>query len=561
MKILKVSSGVIVLLSLIVMMGCEEPIDKFVSPDTEPPINVGILINNGDSYTWTVNVTLTLSVLHSADVEMIISNDPNFSGATWEPFTSSKTWTLIQGDGEKTVYAKFRDVVGNETSPVSDSIILDSTSPAGLIIINNGDEYTNQLSVTLTLSASFKPIVQRGPAKVIGRLSSEEMLISNRPDFSGAIWQAYASPIEWTLDAGDGVKTVYAKFRDKAGNESDVASDSIILDTTPPSSPSLAINEDDLYTTDPSVTLSLSVVGGDSMMVSNRSDFRDARWEIYTPAMGWMLEGDDGEKTVYARFKDLAGNESDVVSDEIILDTIAPSSPEVLINNDDAYTTDQSVALTLSAVDADFMLISNRSDFNGADWEDYATSKDWLLDPADGEKTVYVKFKDTAGNESLPASDAINLYETATLILFYPDPAYVSAGNQVKVDVRVENVANLVSAYVSFSFDPEKVEVTDLKVNIANSLLGSTGARVIVSDRDVDNDAGSVTFGALAQQTGFTGVSGDGPIATVTFLARVADPTSNIVFRTVKLYDYPVAVPPVPISGVVSIDGHILPPQ
>ncbi len=472
MKILKVSSGVIALLSLIVMvMGCEEPIDKFVNPDTDPPTDVGILINNGDSYTWTVNVTLSLSVLHSADVEMMISNAPNFSEADWEPFTPSKTWTLTEGDGEKTVYAKFRDVVGNETSPVSDSIILDTTSPTGLIIINNGDEYTNQLSVTLTLSASFKPIVQRGSAKVIGRLSSEEMLISNRPDLSGAIWQAYASPIDWTLEAGDGVKMVYVKFRDKAGNESDRASDSIILDTTPPSSPSLAINEDNLY------------------------------------------------------------------------------------------TTDLSVVLTLSAVGADFMLISSGSYFSGAVWEDYATSKDWLLDPADGEKTVYVKFKDTAGNESLPASDTINLYETVTLILFYPDPAYVSAGNQVKVDVRVENVANLVSAYVSFSFDPEKVEVTDLKVNIANSLLGSIGARVIVSDRDVDNDAGSVTFGVLAQQIGFTGVSGDGPIATATFLAKVIDPTSNIAFRIVKLYDYPVAVPPVPISGVVSIDGHILPPQ
>jgi hypothetical protein len=291
MKILKVSSGVIALLSLIVMvMGCEEPIDKFVNPDTDPPTDVGILINNGDSYTWTVNVTLTLSVLHSADVEMIISNDPNFSEATWEPFASSKTWTLIQGDGEKTVYAKFRDVVGNETSPVSDSIILDSISPAGLIIINTGDEYTNQLSVTLTLSASFKPVVQKDPAKVVGRLSSEEMLISNRPDLSGAMWQAYASPIDWTLEAGDGVKMVYVKFRDKAGNESHVASDSIILDTTPPSSPSLVINDDDLYTTDLSVVLTLSAIDADFMLISNRSDFNGADWEDYATSKDWLLD-------------------------------------------------------------------------------------------------------------------------------------------------------------------------------------------------------------------------------------------------------------------------------
>ena len=50
-------------------------------------------------------------------------------------------------------------------------------------------------------------------------------------------YQAYAATAAWTLAAGDGVKTVYAQFKDAEGNQSAVASDAITLalpDTTGP---------------------------------------------------------------------------------------------------------------------------------------------------------------------------------------------------------------------------------------------------------------------------------------------------------------------------------------
>ena len=53
--------------------------------------------------------------------------------------------------------------------------------------------------------------------------------------FSG--YQPYAATAVWTLSAGDGVKTVYAQFKDAEGNQSAVASDGITLalpDTTGP---------------------------------------------------------------------------------------------------------------------------------------------------------------------------------------------------------------------------------------------------------------------------------------------------------------------------------------
>lgn len=55
---------------------------------------------------------------------MIISNYQDFRGGIEEPFASVKSWTLTEGDGLKTVWAKFK-VGGVWTTPVSDSITLD----------------------------------------------------------------------------------------------------------------------------------------------------------------------------------------------------------------------------------------------------------------------------------------------------------------------------------------------------------------------------------------------------------------------------------------------------
>ncbi len=88
--------------------------------DTTPPTNTSIVVNNGAALTTSVNVTLTLGATDAA--QMMISNDASFVGATWETYATSKAWTLIAGNGSKTVYAKFRDSALNVSSAVSDMI-------------------------------------------------------------------------------------------------------------------------------------------------------------------------------------------------------------------------------------------------------------------------------------------------------------------------------------------------------------------------------------------------------------------------------------------------------
>jgi len=89
-------------------------------PDVSPPTDISILINEGTKRTTSQNVTLTLKAIE-ADW-MMISNDPEFTNALWETYTSVKSWLLTPEAGIKTVYAKFKDKTGN-VSEITSSII------------------------------------------------------------------------------------------------------------------------------------------------------------------------------------------------------------------------------------------------------------------------------------------------------------------------------------------------------------------------------------------------------------------------------------------------------
>jgi len=98
-------------------------------------------------------------------------------------------------------------------------------------------------------------------------------------------------------------------------------------------------------------------------------------------------------------------------------DITAPTSTSVSISAGATTTASTSVTLTLAATGASHMMIANTSAFTGASWETYATSKAWTLTTVDGVKTVYAKFKDTAGNISTAVSDTITLGVVAVTTL------------------------------------------------------------------------------------------------------------------------------------------------
>jgi hypothetical protein len=87
------------------------------------PKDASIVINGGNDKTASRDVSLTLNAGNAA--WMAISNDKNFSGGAWEKYATSKEWQLPTGNGTDTVFVKFKNGAGAESSTYSDSIILE----------------------------------------------------------------------------------------------------------------------------------------------------------------------------------------------------------------------------------------------------------------------------------------------------------------------------------------------------------------------------------------------------------------------------------------------------
>lgn len=107
--------------------------------DTLAPQGLTIKLNNGSQYTTSKSVTLSIALTDAstAGYQMKvwgINGAELESDASWETFATSKSITLLNNDGLKTVYVKVRDDVCNETAAASATITLDTSVPAVTII-------------------------------------------------------------------------------------------------------------------------------------------------------------------------------------------------------------------------------------------------------------------------------------------------------------------------------------------------------------------------------------------------------------------------------------------
>ncbi|MCA9973523.1 MAG: hypothetical protein KC425_25065 [Anaerolineales bacterium] len=379
----------------------------YLYADTDAPTG-SVSVNGGAAYATSTAVTLSLSGTdaESGVTDMRFSNNGSV-WSSWQPYTTSANWTLTSGDGSKSVYAQFRNHVNLISSSAMDGIVLDTTAPTGSVVIDAGAAYAGTTAVNLTLSASD------------GLSGVADMRFSNNgSSWSG--WQAYAGSAAWTLTSGDGTKTVYAQYRDAAGNISGSVTDSIVLDTTGPTG-TLLINGGDPFAAAAGVTLDLSAsdagIGVADMRFSDDGSSWSA-WQAYAASAGWTLPGGDGGKTVYAQFRDGLGNVSAAVQDTIELDTTAPTG-SVVIAGGAPYVAGTAVSLTLSGSDAGAgvagMRLSHDRSGWGA-WQSCGSSLPWTLQPGDGSKHAYLQLRDAAGLVSITYDDDILLDMTAPAV-------------------------------------------------------------------------------------------------------------------------------------------------
>ncbi|MEH0156620.1 hypothetical protein V6R21_20925 [Limibacter armeniacum] len=473
--------------------------------DKTPPQFGKVIINKGKRYIES-NTKQPIQLFVQGATEMMVSNNESFSGADWQPYRQIvPTWTFTEGDGEKTVYVKFRDQAGNESEVYFASVKLDSTPPSspGVKIVSENAVYDEENKIAIL----------KDEGKVVDlELHVEDalfMMISNVSSFYGATWQPYRPKVsDWHLDESDsdGRRSVYVKYMDRARNVSETVRDQVIVDNEPPIDCKVVIDNQAPFATDKekNVGLSLFARHADFVMISNDPTFNGAEWKPYSEFAKWQLEGDDGLKTVFVKYKDIAGNESQPVSDNIMLDREPPQNISILINKGAEVTNnpDKAVQVKVTAKDAVKMKIGHTPDMSKYPWRGYNPYNiGWKLAGGDGVRSVYAFFQDEAGNISKVVGDSILLdtkppYEGTIAI---NENSKLSNSNKVILELAAVNAKEM---QLSRSHNFTEAEWIPFKPTMEYMLGGGDGVKMIfVRYRDAVGNVSKPVYAKIGVDT------------------------------------------------------------
>jgi len=371
-----------------------KPFTIQVLDENESPVIESFLINDGAASTSSQKVTIKTLITDpdaGDSVHMRLSNVENEWTYAWVPYTPEYEWNLSAGEGLKTVYVQARDSAGVESQVVSRTIYLDQTPPdVTTFTINNGTAYTLSRDVDLYVD------IGASEASLPVQVS-----VSNQEDGPFTTWNDLQSPIHWQLTPGDGTKTVYAVFRDAAGNVTAKQSAAIILDTIAPVI--FGVSMGGAYKND--VTVAFSDSNGATAVLN--SILIDSGHIITQEGQYDLIVTDS------------AGNTNTL---QFIVDK-SPPVAAVQINGGAAFTNQTQVHVTITAKDLTSMKMSFANDTSSGftPEEPYVGTKTWNLSSGDGVKTVYVKLVDVLGHQTT---------KTASIILDTTPPIVSGVTNQ-----------------------------------------------------------------------------------------------------------------------------------
>jgi hypothetical protein len=202
-----------------------------ITLDTKSPVISSVVINNKALFTnsRSVILTITYTEVTSGPNSICIREDAAKCAAPdFIPFIDLSpavmNYDIISpNDGRKNLHVTVKDNAGKTSTPKLAGITLDTTRPAGSIVINNDQPTTTNPLVTLKLKAD--------------RASQMKFSFDGGTTFTDYV--KFAGIKKVTLPAGAGVKTVIVRFKDQAGNEAD-AQDSITL--LPPAGSTAAVS-------------------------------------------------------------------------------------------------------------------------------------------------------------------------------------------------------------------------------------------------------------------------------------------------------------------------------
>jgi len=598
-------------------------------------ISVKIEVSDNAEKYGTFKVTNLLEaygILGIGAKDMMISGSQNFAGASWVPVAGAADVSVPAGEGEKTVYAKFRDAAGNVSAVVTatarffekdtgymaaeevkdpvvfvhgymGSIVGDVSSYINWVYYVEKMKSEGYSTHVITLSDAGMQDVRKSAQelkefvqKVLSGTSAKKVDIVCHSE-GGLVARYYAQNLGGAAYIDDLVTistphrgtTVASIGPGMAARQMEVGSDFLKMlngdkstfasidytavfsndDTTiyPPENAFFngAVNintnlynhatilfNDEVYNivksvvtldvgrgadqlpvainkpasmviSNPNVVLSLNYFNHNApklpageMMISNDKFFRGASWQPVSNSANWALDGEDGLKAVYVKYRAAGGGtESPAYVDYVVLDRTPPTgavmaskienSPDnVMLTITAGDNSDALEILNLSRLDHSYgipdigikdMMIWNSADFTGATWERLTAKKQWPLASGDGDKNVYVKFRDVAGNESQPVVVTIAAPKPVAVVEVKNEekPATVTETTTVVSDVAAEisfkqgwnlvyipdDLPSQVRSQIASLFDPSSMvyDLTDMDFKAPSTSWTAAGGR------------------------------------------------------------------------------------
>jgi len=167
----------------------------------------------------------------------------------------------------------------------------------------------------------------------------------------------------------------------------------------------------------------------------------------------------------------------------IRVDTIDPDNAGGAV---DQYINTASASLEIGGFgnvgDATWMYISNDNYETSGQWETIASSKPWPIEGGEGRKTIYIRFKDDAGNTS--DDSVFTLYDaTAPTSMILSDIPGITNSDAIPISIIFSDPTQLgvneISAFNTLSLETSSISVTHATLSNLTSISSGNNATAI----------------------------------------------------------------------------------
>ncbi|GIM63369.1 hypothetical protein Pve01_80320 [Planomonospora venezuelensis] len=346
--------------------------------EEEPPADTTAPVTTAAQTVVEDGVQVTLAATDETDGSGVASTEYRIDEGDWTDYTAPFT---ISEPGTHTVEFRSTDVAGNEETATSIEVVVEAADEAAP---------TTDITWSPAEADGEEGWYVTAPSFSLEAEDDGSGVASTEYRINGGAWTTYDGAVE----VPDGEHTVEFRSTDEAGNEEDVKSSEVKVDTVTPATGATQEKAGD------GVQVALDATDATSGVALTEVKLDQGAWKTYTDPV--MVNG-AGEHAVRFRSTDVAGNVEEEQSMTVVVDgpPADTTAPVTTVRTDPGspdgrsgwFTTAPKV--TLSATDAGSGVARTEYRIGNGAWTAYTAP---FTITAQGRQVLEVRSVDRAGN-------------------------------------------------------------------------------------------------------------------------------------------------------------------